>query len=59
MPQPLAYDAASYWYARDASHLKTLSICHYLWGGITALFSCMFLFHIIIGIGVLSGRILI
>ena len=56
VPRPLAYDAAAYWYARDAGHLRTLSICHYVWGAVTALFSCMFLVHIVIGIGVLSGR---
>jgi hypothetical protein len=44
-------------HARDAGHLKTLSICHYVWGGLTALLSCMFITHIVIGIAVVSGSL--
>jgi hypothetical protein len=55
-PQVLGYDAAAYWYARDAGHLKTLSICHYIWGALTAVLSCMFLVHVGIGIAVVNGR---
>jgi hypothetical protein len=55
-PRPLAYDAAAYWYARDVGHLKTLSICHYIWGALTALLSCMFLVHVGIGIAMVSGH---
>jgi hypothetical protein len=39
----------------DQSHLDLLVIFHYIVGGMTALFSCMFLFHIAMGIAMLSG----
>jgi hypothetical protein len=55
-PPPLAYDAAAYWYARDVGHLRTLSICHYIWGALTAMLSCMFLMHVAMGIAMVSGR---
>jgi hypothetical protein len=37
----------------DLKHLKLLSIFHYVVGGLSALFSCMFLIHLIIGLSVL------
>lgn len=42
--------------AADDSHLKLLSIFYYIVAGLTALFSCIFLIHIAIGIAVLSGK---
>ena len=41
--------------AQDEQHLNLLSIFHYVFGGLTALFSCMFLVHIGIGIAMLAG----
>ena len=40
---------------QDAEHLKLLSIFHYIVGGITALFSCLFIMHIAMGIAMLTG----
>jgi hypothetical protein len=34
----------------DLKHLKLLSIFHYVVGGISALFSCMFLMHLFMGL---------
>ena len=39
----------------DQSQLDLLSIFHYVVGGLTALFSCMFLMHIGMGVAMLSG----
>ena len=33
----------------DADNLQTLTLCHFIMGGLTALFSCMFIFHIVMG----------
>ena len=43
--------------AQDEEHLKLLSIFHYVVGGITALGSCMFLMHIIMGLAMLGGAL--
>ena len=40
---------------QDEQHLDLLAIFHYVVGGLTALFSCMFLFHVGIGIAMLNG----
>lgn len=37
----------------DKEHLKLLSICHYVVAGISALFSCFFIFHIFMGWSIL------
>lgn len=42
---------------QDASHLRLLSIFHYVVAAMTALFSLIFIIHVVIGIGVLSGRL--
>ena len=39
----------------DIQHLKLLSIFHYIVGGLTALFSCMFIVHVAMGIAMLHG----
>jgi hypothetical protein len=39
----------------DIQHIKLLSIFHYVVGAITALFSCIPLIHIAIGLAMLSG----
>jgi hypothetical protein len=41
----------------DEGHLKALAICHYVWGGLAMLFSCMFIVHIVMGVLMLSGKI--
>lgn len=33
----------------DAENLNALTLCHYILGGVTALFSCLFIMHIITG----------
>ena len=40
---------------QDEKHLNLLSIFHYILGGLTAFFSCMFLINIGIGIAMLCG----
>ena len=35
---------------QDEEHLKLLSIFHYVVGGLTALFACIPIFHLILGI---------
>lgn len=42
--------------AADRSHLNVLAICHYVCGGLIALFSSLFIVHLIIGILMLSGK---
>ncbi len=40
---------------QDEQHLNLLSIFHYVVGGLTALFSCIFLVHVALGIAMLNG----
>jgi energy-converting hydrogenase Eha subunit C len=40
---------------QDEQHLNLLSIFHYVLGGITALFSCFPILHIILGLAMLTG----
>jgi hypothetical protein len=40
---------------QDEQHLSLLAVFHYVVGGLTALFSCMFLFHVVMGIAMLCG----
>lgn len=40
---------------KDLEHLKILSICYYISAGITALFSCLPLIHLAMGIALVSG----
>ena len=50
--QPLPYHqwpGDPYQQARDAEHLRLLSICHYVWGGIAAVFSMCGLFYVFMG----------
>ena len=39
----------------DQEHLGTLTLCHYILGGVTALFSCLFIGHIIMGLTLLHN----
>ena len=47
-PQPGPWD-------RDASHLNTLAICHYVWGAVTTLFSSIFIIYIVMGVAFLNA----
>ena len=40
---------------QDEEHLNLLAIFHYVVGGLTALFSCVFLLHVGMGIAMLCG----
>jgi hypothetical protein len=40
---------------QDEEHLNLLSVFHYVVGGLTALFSCLFLMHVAMGIAMLCG----
>jgi len=42
---------------QDEQYLKLLSIFHYVVGGLTACFACIFLFHFCIGVAMLTGAI--
>ena len=42
---------------QDQQHLQLLSIFHYVIGGITALFACFPIFHLIFGLSFLVGSI--
>jgi hypothetical protein len=41
----------------DQSHLRTLSICHYVCGGIAIAFSSLFIIHLVVGILILTGTV--
>jgi hypothetical protein len=50
---PLPYQGGwgdPYQSMRDADHLKTLSICHYVWGGVSAVFSMCGLVYVFMGL---------
>ncbi len=34
----------------NTDNLQTLTLCHFIMGGLIALFSCMFIFHIVMGV---------
>lgn len=40
---------------QDEQHLQILSVFHFVVGGLTALFACFPIFHLVIGLGMLSG----
>ena len=46
-PQPLT--ALQNQEGMDADNLQTLALCHFIMGGLIALFSCLFIFHIVMG----------
>lgn len=56
-PQPTPLPYASYDVQRqsDDGQLNVLRILHYVWGGLSALLSCLFLIHIGMGVAMLSG----
>ena len=42
---------------QDEQHLDLLAVFHYIVGGLTALFSCVFLLHVAFGIALLCGAL--
>ncbi|WP_414555868.1 hypothetical protein [Stenotrophomonas forensis] len=54
-PPPLA--TVPVFSAQDADHLRMLSIAHYVVGGLIALFSLIFIIHIVLGISALTGHL--
>lgn len=52
---PIDYASAYAQHVKDAAHLRTLSICHYVWGPLVMVFSSIFLIHVAIGIAMVSG----
>lgn len=54
VPPPAPAPAFS---AQDADHLRMLSIAHYVVGGLIALFSMIFIVHIVLGITALTGNL--
>ncbi len=40
---------------QDLEHLKILSIFHYVLGGLAALFACIPVVHLLVGIGMVTG----
>lgn len=43
--------------AQDASHLRQLAIAHYVVAGLVAMFSLVFVLHIVLGVGMLTGAL--
>ena len=57
LPQPAPLPYASYDVQRrsDDGQLNVLRILHFVWGGLGAALSCLFLIHIAMGVAMLSG----
>lgn len=55
-PSPIAYASHDPQQVADAGHLRTLAICHYVWGGLTVLLSSIFIMHVVMGALMLTGR---
>ena len=41
---------------RDADHLRVLSICHYVWGGLVLLFSSFGIIYVVMGVLMANGQ---
>lgn len=41
----------------DVDHLRALSVCHFVWGGLLALFACFPIVHIILGFMFMAGAV--
>lgn len=58
-PPPQHLPVADYAYnpqaQADDQHLRLLRIFHYVWAGLIALISCVFVIHIVLGIAMLRG----
>jgi len=44
--------------SQDDEHLRILSICHYVYGGVQAAFACIPLIHVAIGLFMLLGGVM-
>jgi hypothetical protein len=55
-PQPQPVPATMAPPNNDAEHLRLLSIFHYVYAGVTALFACFPLIYVAIGIAMMSGQ---
>ena len=42
--------------SRDADHLRVLSICHYVWGGLVLLFSSFGIIYVVMGVMMAHGQ---
>jgi hypothetical protein len=56
-PPPMPYQPFSPELATDLSHLRALSICHYVWGGLMLALSSLAIGYIIVGAMIASGRL--
>ncbi len=55
MTQQMDYYSQPMQHPEDLTHLKVLSICHWIWGGFIGLASCVFIIHIGMGAFMLSA----
>ena len=55
--QPIVYASFDPASIADEGHLRTLAICHYIWGGLTIAFASLFIFYIVIGAMMNSGAV--
>ncbi|MBA0341025.1 hypothetical protein D7U87_10020 [Stenotrophomonas maltophilia] len=56
-PVPPPTTAVPAFSPQDADHLRMLSIAHYVVGGLIALFSLIFIVHIVLGVTALTGNL--
>jgi hypothetical protein len=49
------YAASEYHQQQDDSHIRTLAICHFVWGGLMAVLSLIPLIHVGLGLAIASG----
>jgi hypothetical protein len=56
-PPPINYASHDAQSVIDAGHLRALAICHYVWGGLVIALSSIFIFHVVMGIAIMSGAV--
>ena len=54
-PQPPAGLPVNFVRDQDVEHIRMLSICYYINAGLTALFACFPIIHLVMGVAMLSG----
>ncbi|MBK1853508.1 hypothetical protein JO972_00900 [Verrucomicrobiaceae bacterium 5K15] len=54
-PQPPAGMPGQAPDAQDVEHIRILSICYYVMAGLTALLACVPIFHLLVGVMMLTG----
>jgi hypothetical protein len=52
----IPYASASAAQSVYEGHLNALAICHYVWGGLVLLLSCIFIIHIVMGLMIVNGK---